>query len=293
MKLLANGKEVPILGLSVTDSLGQYYESFVMTVPARLTVRSVVIETTTRGTYYILREELHGTNYVYTLVAEKVYELLNTVFPTVTGTYTLIQVLAKLGLRCTTSVNSSLCYWHIPSMKFSSLMDYLETYTLLPRGGAPYFNVDSSGAVGIYDLRTLFTKAPVKELSPSTIGNVTAYVDWIQRAPGVVNLTVYKPTGITTSKFVIEDGCGNGKALVNDTTGHEEELYKRALTTSYYHNKFTSRKIEIPLGVDVVNVGDVVSLTGIGNFVVYTRTSNIPVVDDEPVKLSYLLVSAI
>lgn len=293
MKLLANGKEVPVLQLVAQESLGQYYTSYVVVVPVRLKVKSFVIKDKTSSTYYIMREELHNTTYTYTVVVESVYKLLNTTFPSVTGMYTVKQVLAKLGFKTNFAFNTTVCFWHIPSFKFASLIDYLSRYTLFPNGGATYFNLNDNGVLECVDLKIALESNSSRVLKPLSVKSVNAYVDWIQKVPGEVSLTVGSSKGVKTSTLIIESNSGKGSVFINDTTGYEEDMMRRVLTTAYYTNKYTSRKIEVTLGGSAFNVGETAELPDLGKFVVFTRVVNVALSDDTPSQVSYTLVSAI
>lgn len=290
MKLLVNGREVPILSIMSQESLEQFYNCYIVVVPLRLNTDRVKLVMKSEESFRILREEYHSSSYAYTIVCEETYKLLNSVFPAFSGYATLVQLLQKLGIKNNISLDTGRQYWRIPALSLVGLLNHLSMYSVPSRGGAPFFNLNLEGLLELVDLRNVLSRENPKVAKSLGIESDDSYRDWMLKTPGQLRITVGSPKKIETVDFVIESGHGKGICLLNDSTGHELDLLKRALTSNYYTNKYTSRRIVTSQSVDAFGVGDLVKIDNCVLAVVYSRSVSLPLAD-EAAQVSYTFVT--
>lgn len=289
MKLLVDGKEQPFLGLSFCESLDQFYPYYLLTVPAQIHTDRVQLVDKRTDTYYVMRGELQKKTYVYTIVYEPIYQILNRTYPSFTGTTTIQGLLTKLSIKNDIDGSTGMVPWRVPTYKFTGLINYLSKFTVVANGGAPKFFLDLEGVLHLYDLRQILSRNNPTVISSFGISSETMASDWILRDVGAVDIYTGKNS---PSRFTIESNTGLGSSFINDTTGNEVSLVQRLLTTNYYTKKYTAHKVTISQGTSPLKIGSLVTIDKVAKFVVYARSASIPI-SKEPAQISYVLVSAV
>ncbi len=262
MKLLANNVEIPILKYVATQNIFNYYSYVEVEVMGYLPQKVQIVDKV-KLNYYVISSRMTNNSYVYTLVTEAVYQVLNTRSSEFTGDASARTLISnKLGFKCAFSEDTSISHWSIPQSKLIPLIKILNFQTKTQNGGGIHFFLDIDGMFDYLDLKKQFEHGKVQELRGQIVGD-SMDLSWIPFTPGQVNIVYNTVKGPATKTLNLLKDYGVATMYESFSTEYGLEQAELFASNAFYTNYYTARTINL-INPDVGNlkIGNVYKIMG-------------------------------
>ena len=292
MKLSVDGVDQPMHFMQIVEDINQYYSTILVYSDFYIPKRKVKLSGDANVDGVILSANYEGDTYKYVIVCEDTYKLINSECNVFQGEATVKTLLnQKLGYKYETAFDSESGYWMFPKLRFNSVIDKLNAYTVFGNGGGAHFFINLGGVINSIDFKRSFTQGTPVKIEGKVVSD-KFYTEWVNATPGIVNIFYHNCEGPQSEVLKLEENFGIGNLYFSDNTEKSFDLYKRRLTNEFYNNFYTTRQLVVENPVmDTPRIGALVQIGDVKTpFMISGYTAQIPVEDDKVPLLTLNLV---